>query len=139
MRANRSRAPGIIVPVMTYPDVREAAAWLSRVFGFVERLRIADHRIQLRFGNASMIVSLGAVRSEVVASSKATHSIIVHVEDVDTHFRHAKAQGAVILHEPQVFPYGEKQYSAEDLGGHIWVFSESVADVDPADWGGELV
>ena len=86
-----------------------------------------------------MIVSLGAVRSEVVASAKATHSIMVHVEDVAGHYQNAKAQGAVILHEPQVFPYGEKQYSAEDLGGHIWVFSETVADVDPADWGGDLL
>jgi uncharacterized glyoxalase superfamily protein PhnB len=37
------------------------------------------------------------------------------------------------------YPYGERQYSAVDVGGHHWTFSESIADVDPADWGGELV
>lgn len=25
------------------------------------------------------------------------------------------------------------------LGGHRWTFSESIADVDPASWGGALV
>jgi hypothetical protein len=27
------------------------------------------------------------------------------------------------------------QYSAEDLGGHRWTFSQSIADVDPGSWG----
>ena len=139
MLSNRSMAPGIIIPVLSYPDVGKASDWLCGAFGFVERLRIADHRIQLRLGNASVILSLGSLPSDVVAKSKATHSIMVHVEDVADHFQRAKANGAVILHEPQVFPYGEKQYSAEDIGGHIWVFSESVVDVDPADWGGDLI
>jgi len=25
-----------------------------------------------------------------------------------------------------------------DPGGHRWTFSQSIADVDPADWGGTL-
>jgi uncharacterized glyoxalase superfamily protein PhnB len=42
-------------------------------------------------------------------------------------------------HGPPVdYPYGERQYSAVDPGGHVWTFSESIADVDPASWGGEL-
>jgi uncharacterized glyoxalase superfamily protein PhnB len=32
--------------------------------------------------------------------------------------------------------YGERQYSAEDPWGHRWTFSQTVADVDPRDWGG---
>ena len=28
---------------------------------------------------------------------------------------------------------------AEDPGGHHWTFSQSIADVDPAEWGGVLV
>jgi hypothetical protein len=30
----------------------------------------------------------------------------------------------------------ERQYHAEDLGGHQWTFSESIADVAPEEWGG---
>ncbi len=35
--------------VLFYPDVGEAVDWLCRSFGFVERLRIGDHRSQLSF------------------------------------------------------------------------------------------
>jgi uncharacterized glyoxalase superfamily protein PhnB len=139
MLANRSMPPGTIIPVISYPDVREAARWLCNAFGFVERLRVADHRIQLRLGDASIIVSLGVIRDEMRGAAHATHNLMVRIDDVDSHYLQAKSAGAVILHEPQIFPYGEKQYSAEDPGGHVWVFSQSVADVDPADWGGELV
>jgi len=43
--------------VLPYPDVREATEWLCRVFGFVERLRIAAHRAQLRIGDDGDIFS----------------------------------------------------------------------------------
>jgi uncharacterized glyoxalase superfamily protein PhnB len=41
--------------------------------------------------------------------------------------------------EPTDFEYGERQYSAEDSAGHRWTFSETLADVDPAERGGMLV
>ncbi len=43
------------------------------------------------------------------------------------------------LNPPTDYPYGERQYTAEDLGGHRWTFSQSLADADPADWAGMLV
>jgi hypothetical protein len=27
----------------------------------------------------------------------------------------------------------------EDLGGHRWTFSQTIADADPASWGGTLM
>jgi uncharacterized glyoxalase superfamily protein PhnB len=45
----------------------------------------------------------------------------------------------LIVNPPADYPYGERQYTAEDPGGHHWTFSESIADVDPASWGGTLV
>jgi uncharacterized glyoxalase superfamily protein PhnB len=47
--------------------------------------------------------------------------------------------GAKIIQEPSDFPYGERQYTVEDPGGHHWTFSQSIADVDPASWGGTLL
>jgi hypothetical protein len=35
--------------------------------------------------------------------------------------------------------YGERQYTAQDLAGHQWTFSETLADVDPGTWGGDYV
>ena len=42
MKHNRSVPPATVVPVLSYPDVRAAVAWLSAAFGFVERTRIGD-------------------------------------------------------------------------------------------------
>ena len=47
--------------------------------------------------------------------------------------------GARVLTEPTTHPFGERQYTAEDIGGHRWTFSQSVADVDPEAWGGVVV
>jgi uncharacterized glyoxalase superfamily protein PhnB len=41
---------------------------------------------------------------------------MVKVDDVDAHHERARQHGAVILSAPTDYPYGERQYSAEDLG-----------------------
>ena len=57
MLTNRSAPPATVTPVLFYPDVREAVAWLERAFGFGERVRIGDdHRAQLRVGDDASIV-----------------------------------------------------------------------------------
>lgn len=43
-----------------------------------------------------------------------------------------------ILRPPTDYPYGERQYTAADPAGHVWTFSQTLADVDPASWGGTL-
>jgi uncharacterized glyoxalase superfamily protein PhnB len=47
---NRSAPPATVTPVLFYPDVRAAVAWLESAFGFSERVRIGEHRAQLRVG-----------------------------------------------------------------------------------------
>jgi uncharacterized glyoxalase superfamily protein PhnB len=140
MKANRSMPPGTIIPELAYGDVSTAVAWLCKTFGFRERLRIGNHRSQLVFGEASVIVvarsSGSAAESRPV---QATHSIMVRVAEVDRHYEHAVRRGARIINHPADFPYGERQYTAEDLAGHVWTFSQSIADVDPQEWGGMLV
>ena len=54
---NRSMPHGDVIPVLAYPDVRAAVDWLCRAFGFVERLRIGDHRAQLQVRNGSVVVA----------------------------------------------------------------------------------
>jgi Glyoxalase/Bleomycin resistance protein/Dioxygenase superfamily len=48
------------------------------------------------------------------------HSVVVRVENVDAPCERARAHGARIVMEPTDFPYGERQYTAEDLAGHQW-------------------
>ena len=38
VKPNRSIPSAVVIPVLIYPDVREAVAWLSTAFGFEERL-----------------------------------------------------------------------------------------------------
>ncbi|HET6551992.1 MAG TPA: VOC family protein [Dyella sp.] len=135
MIRNRSMPPGVFIPTLAYRSVPEAADWLCRVFGFQERLRIGDHRVQLVYGGASMVVTESATDAVAV---DMMHAVMVHVPDVDAHHARALQCGAKILGTPMDHPYGERQYAVEDIGGHRWVFTQSIADVDPAAWGGLL-
>jgi uncharacterized glyoxalase superfamily protein PhnB len=140
MKPNRSIPQSTVIPVLIYPDVRAAVAWLDAAFGFAERVRIGEsHRAQLRVGDGAVIV--GDVRGERRAPrpGEVTHSVMVRVDDARAHCERARAQGARIVMEPTDFEYGERQYTAEDPAGHQWTFSETLADVAPEDWGGTLV
>src|SRR5439155_16106371 len=66
---------------------------------------------------------------------EVSQTLSVHVDDVDRHYEHASERGARILQPPTTYPYGERQYSAEDFAGNRWTFSQSVADVNPEEWG----
>jgi uncharacterized glyoxalase superfamily protein PhnB len=63
---------------------------------------------------------------------------MVHVDDVDAIFTRAKTLEARVVRDPADYPYGERQCTLVDIGGHTWTFSQTIADIDPADWGGEL-
>jgi uncharacterized glyoxalase superfamily protein PhnB len=135
MLPNRSIPRATVIPVLAYPDVNRAAAWLCDAFGFSVRLRIGNHRVQLNVGDGAVI--LREMRAnEVSAAPDTGHSVIVRVEDADAHFKRSSGSGARITLEPATHPYGERQYNADDLAGHSWTFSQSVADVDPENWGG---
>lgn len=128
---NRSMPSGDVIPELPYLDVAEAVAWLCAAFGFRERLRIGNHRVQISVGSGSVVA--------VQARPSGPNSVMVRVADVDAHYNTAFAHGARVSGSPTTYPYGERQYSAVDLAGHRWIFSQSVADVDPADWGGHLL
>ncbi|HVO48589.1 MAG TPA: VOC family protein [Steroidobacteraceae bacterium] len=143
---NRSMPPGAVIPVLIYPDVRDAVEWLCRSFGFVERLRIGTHRSQLAVGAGSVLVTEqraepGAARpatSAAVPAESPVLSIMVRIEDVQKHYAHTRRLAARIISPPADYPYGERQYTVEDLAGYRWIFSQTLEDVDPADWGGTL-
>ena len=140
MKSNRSIPSAAVIPVLIYPDVREAVDWLVGAFGFAERVWIGEnHRAQLSLGDGALIV--GDVRGDrrPPRGGEVTHSVVVRVEDAAAHCAHAREHGAQILEEPTDHPYGERQYSAEDPWGHQWTFSQTLADVSPEEWGGVTV
>lgn len=130
---NRSIPDSVVMPVLVYADVRAAVAWLAAAFGCVERLRIGEHRSQLALGGGHLVAADGP------SAGPARSAVLVRVADVDAHYRRAVEAGARVVAPPADHLYGERQYTAEDLAGHRWTFSQTVADVDPASWGGVLV
>jgi uncharacterized glyoxalase superfamily protein PhnB len=140
VKRNRSIPASTVIPVLIYADVREAVDWLGAAFGFVERVRIGEnHRSQLSVGDGAVIV--GDVRQDrrPPRAGEVTHSVMVRVEDAREHCEQSRAHGARIVSEPTDFPFGERQYTAEDPAGHQWTFSETLADVVPEEWGGNSV
>ena len=94
------------------------------------RLRIANHRIQMKAGDGCFTIAEG----NVVPNN--SHIVQVRIEDAKAHCERARQNGALILSEPQDHPYGERQYNAQDFYGHRWDFTETIKDVAPEEWSG---
>jgi uncharacterized glyoxalase superfamily protein PhnB len=141
MRPNRSIPTATVIPVLVYPDVRAAVAWLSGAFGFVERVRVGeDHRSQLRVGHDGAVI-VADVRHEQRPPEPGvvTHVLKVRVADVDAVIARARAYGATVTQEPVEYEYGEREATVEDLAGHRWQFTQTMRDVAPEEWGGVSV
>lgn len=141
MISNRSVPTDTVLPHLVYQDVVEAAAWLSKAFGFSEHYRYGEPAdgAQMRLGNAWFM--LRKAREDEGAPAKlgfATQSLTVFVEDVDGHFYRAKGAGAKIMEEPHETVYGEYQFAANDLDGHHWLFSRHARDCSPDAWGAKI-
>jgi uncharacterized glyoxalase superfamily protein PhnB len=115
--------------------------WLVRVFGFELRLKVEGDggsivHSELTFGDGLiMVAALGKTsllpeakwRSPKSVGGANTQSLCILVDDVDTHYTHAKAEGARIVRELKTTDYGgehgsDRGYMAEDPEGHLWHF-----------------
>jgi uncharacterized glyoxalase superfamily protein PhnB len=131
---NPSAPPGPLVPILSYENVAEAIRWLHEAFGFTERFRTPpgpDGAIH----HAQMAVESGAVILTSPHSGGAGQNLFVPVEDADAHCETSARCGARIVLPPHNCEFGERQYTAEDPGGHRWTFSQSIAAVNPESWG----
>ena len=141
MLTNRSAPPVTVTPVLIYPDVRAAVAWLESAFGFEERVRVGDaHRAQLRVGADGAVIVADVRRDQVAPSAGIVSQIIkLRVPDVDTAFARARDFGARVVDEPTTHEYGERSCMVEDLAGHRWELTQTMRDVEPEEWGGVTV
>jgi uncharacterized glyoxalase superfamily protein PhnB len=139
---NRSAPDSRVVPILIYSDLDEAILWLSRAFGFEERLRAERQGVvvhaQLTFGEGAIILGRQGKPFSLSRQGEVNTSVDVTVDDVNTHFERAKRNGAHIIESPTDKPFGERQYTAEDFAGHRWTFSQHIADVSPESWGGKV-
>jgi uncharacterized glyoxalase superfamily protein PhnB/ubiquinone/menaquinone biosynthesis C-methylase UbiE len=140
MIVNRSAPRATVVPVLVYEDVSKAIDWLCNTFGFKERLRAGapGGRVthsQLDIGDGAVMLGLQGGEFRSPRPNEVTQYVTVHVSSIDEHFEHTRQCGARILKSPANMPFGERQYTVEDPGGHRWTFSESIEDVALEKWG----
>jgi uncharacterized glyoxalase superfamily protein PhnB len=139
MLINRTTGSASIVPELTYPEVGAAVDWLCEAFGFAELWRADGHRARIAFGNGVVILAdIGEQYGRALPdrSGMHCHEVMVKVDDADAHCDRARRHGARIVSPPADYSYGERQYTAEDLAGHRWTFTQAIADLAPEDWGG---
>jgi PhnB protein len=128
-------------PYLLYEDVGAALEWLSRAFGFRERLRFqgedgaVTHAEMELDGGEVMLGWPGPDYRNPRRLGQTTQLVHVYVEDVDAHFERAREVGAEIVSEPQDQEYGDRRYDVKDPEGHLWSFAQHVRDVTPDEWG----
>lgn len=117
-----------------YRDPIAALGWLEAAFGLEPRIVVLgpdQELVHAELGYRDGVVGVGSAWSPNHASpldlgGKNTQSIHLQLrEDVDAHFERAKAAGAEILLEPTDQTYGDRNYIARDLEGHVWSFGET--------------
>ncbi len=125
--------PAAVIPVVSYPDIHAAADWLVDVFGFQRRLIVFDHRVQMSYGDGNLVLT------DKLSPSPSGFNLTLRVEDCSAVCERARERGAEITLEPTDFFYGERQCDLVDPWKVRWMLSQTVADIDPAEWGGVLV
>ena len=120
-----------IIPLLVCADIAATHDFLVEVFGF-------DSGGLYRDGNGNVVH--GEVRSrdgaiwlhavspdhELVSPRELAMmpgGLVVHVDDVDAHYKHAAAAGARIDSEPTDQEYGQREYGARDPEGHRFWFA----------------
>ena len=140
---NRSIPDAAFIPMRSYPDIDAAVAWLRDVLGAREHLRIprarGQQRVQLTIGTGAMVVVAWDAAAVPATGGRPPAVLMVRVADVHAAYARALALGATSLTPPADHADGERQASVRDPAGHAWTLTQTIADVDPASWGGELV
>ncbi len=118
------------IAILVYEDIDAAFEYLIRVFGFGpgEVTRDPDGNAvhaEIQAGDGEFWLHVESEPFGLAAPKNlggASGTMAIMVDDVDAHHRYAVEQGATIRYAPTDQDYGYREYSAVDLGGHLWSF-----------------
>ena len=134
-----------VVPMLSYEDAGRAADWIAEAFGFEETGRWTDEEgrathVNMEFDGGMFMLGWPSPdyqspkhHAEVCEHARTwsavpyvVDGVLVNVDDIDAHFQRAKEAGARILSELEDNPgVGQRQYRAEDIEGHRWMFAQA--------------
>lgn len=114
-----------------YAKPLEAARWLADAFGLTPTRPLPETYdeytwIEFHVGNCSLMVfGLPETKTETgtESASKDSHVPWLFVDDLDTHFEHAAAHGAVIVEG--ISQHGYRAYTARDPEGYRWIIAQA--------------
>ena len=127
-----------VVPYRYYGDAGAAVDWLADAFGFtVQSVRRSPEgsvrTATLQLGDGLVFIGPGmeqfGTRGVRGADEGVASSVHIYVNDLENHRAVAEKASATVS-PIQDTPRGDKQYTARDLEGQRWIFSEHVRDVD---------
>ena len=120
-----------VIPLRVYEDMEAAQQFLVDVFGFKRGRLDRDPNgrpvhAEVSLGDSVIWIhrvdpSHGLVSARSLPAQPG--GLVVFVDDVDTHYHHAKRAGAIIDSSPTDQPYGQREYSARDPEGNLWYFA----------------
>jgi PhnB protein len=135
-----------VTPYLLYADVDAALSFLTRAFGFEEKLRYTGaegyvNHAEMKVGDdgAIFLGDPGDHYRNPKQLGQETVGLYVQVdEDVDALCEQARAAGAEILEEPADQEYGDRRFTARDPEGHQWFFARRIREVAPEEWGAQV-
>jgi uncharacterized glyoxalase superfamily protein PhnB len=127
-----SRTTSTVFPCLCYDDALVAIEWLCTAFGFERRLLVpgSDDTVihsELTLDNAVIMVNTARPeqgRHAPAGLAGMPQMLSVHVADPDAHHERAVAAGAEIVEPLADAPHRARGYTARDLEGHLWHFSD---------------
>ena len=137
MTPSAPRRPAFISSVI-YKDNRAALKWLQKAFGFEPSEVLTDAKDNIVHAEMTHGDGVIMISNEFTSWAKSPDSVggtntqRVHVrleKGIDEHCARARAAGAKVAMEPTDQFYGDRTYSAMDLEGHHWTFSQAVKAV----------
>ena len=131
MSETKTKRACSICPCLRYGDAPAAIKWLEQAFGFEKKMAVNNPdgtiaHAEIRLGDG--LVMLGSAKGDSFGyisprdAGGVTQSIYIVLDDVDAHYRRAKAAGAEIVIDLHDTDYGSRDYSAKDPEGHLWHF-----------------
>ncbi|MGE3273951.1 MAG: VOC family protein [Vicinamibacterales bacterium] len=127
-----------LFPVLRYPDARAALEWLVRCCRGEVRSEHAgpDGAIvhaEVAVGPSIVAVSETADARDDNPWSAVRSGMYVRVSDLTRHHDRATRAGVEIVSPLKDTPYGTREYTARDVGGHLWAFGTYDMGAVPAE------
>jgi uncharacterized glyoxalase superfamily protein PhnB len=123
------------IPTMVYKDANAGLDFLTKALGFTEHFVYRDDKnnlqhAELTLGNAMIMISPHNTESvfgkligpPAAANGLNTQTAYFIIEEIDAHYKNAKANGAKIIIDIKDEDYGGRGYSCKDPEGYIWSF-----------------